>query len=211
MSDYVNGKAGAREDLCRFLAVCYYEPSTDFTDAHLFDSILAAASAIHPDLAECARKLGKEFFAQDMETLLVDHTALFVGPSQPKAMPYGSFWQTEDQSTRHEAMMAVTDIYEHGGFELSEDVRDLPDHIAVELEFLYALIFAQNQAQLSGNETDLSAANALHRRFLDEHVGAWFNAFSAAVNSGAETAFYRELVDLTGRFVRMEAGLPRLH
>ena len=211
MTEYPNGKAGAREDLCRFLAVCYYEPCTDFTEEHLFDSILAAATAIHPDLAECARKLGKEFLAQDMETLLVDHTALFVGPSQPKAMPYGSFWQTDDQSTRHEAMMAVTDIYEHGGFELSDDVRDLPDHIAIELEFLYALIFAQNQAQLSGNADDLSAANTLHRRFLDEHIGAWFDSFSAAVNSGAETAFYRELVDLTGRFAQMERESQRLH
>jgi TorA maturation chaperone TorD len=211
MSEYINGKAGAREDLCRFLAACYYEPTTDFAEEHLFDSMLAAASAIHPDLAECARKLGKEFVAQDMETLLIDHTALFIGPSQPKAMPYGSFWQTDDQSMRHDAMMAVVDIYEQGGFEVSEDVRDFPDHIAVELEFLYALIFAQNQAQLSGNVDDLSAANALHRRFLDEHLCAWFDAFSTAVHSGAETAFYRELVDLTGRFARMEAELPRLH
>jgi TorA maturation chaperone TorD len=210
MSDYVNGKAGAREDLCRFLAACYYEPSTDFTEEHLFDSILAAARAIHPDLAECARKLGKEFVAQDMETLLVDHTALFIGPSQPRAMPYGSFWQTADQSMRHDATMAVLDIYEQGGFEVSEDVRDFPDHIAVELEFLYALMFAQNQAQLTGNAEELLATNTLHRRFLDEHLGAWFGAFSAAVNAGAETTFYRELVDLTGRFLRMEAELPRL-
>jgi TorA maturation chaperone TorD len=108
-------------------------------------------------------------------------------------------------------MMAVTDIYEQGGFELSDDVRDFPDHVAIELEFLYTLIFAQNRAQLSGNADDLLAANALHRRFLDEHLDAWFDAFSAAVKAGAETAFYRELADLTGRFVRMEAGLARQH
>lgn len=209
MSDYVNGKAGAREDLCRFLSACYYQPSTDFSEERLFDSLYAAASAIHPDLAECARKVGEAFAAQDMQTLLIDYTRLFIGPSQPVAMPYASFWLTEDQSMRHDATIAVLDFYEQGGFEVSEDFRELPDHVAVELEFLYLLTFSQNQAQLSGDMDDLSAVEALRRRFLGEHLGVWFGAFATAVNSGAGTAFYRELAGLTGRFVRMEADLPR--
>ena len=210
MTDYVDGKAGAREDLCRFLAACYCEPSLDFSEEHLFDSMLAAAAAIHPDLAESARKLGAEFVAQDMETLLVDYTALFIGPAQPRAMPYASFWLTDDQSMRHEATMAVLDFYEQGGFDVSEEIHELPDHIAVELEFLYLLIFALNQAQLCGNMDDLAAANALHRHFAVEHLAAWIGAFAGAVKSGAETAFYGELAELTRRFVQMEVELlPR--
>lgn len=211
MTDYANGKAGAREDLCRFLSACYYEPSTDFSEEHVFDSMLAAATAIDPDLAESARKLGAAFVAQDMETLLVDHTALFIGPGQPRAMPYASFWLTDDQSLRHEATTAVLDFYEEGGFDVSEDLHELPDHVAVELEFLYLLIFAQNQAQLGGDTEELSAANALHRRFAVEHLGVWVGSFADAVKAGTATAFYRELADLTGKFVRMEADLGRLH
>ncbi len=209
MTDYVNGKAGAREDLCRFLAACYCEPSTDFSEERLFDSMLAAATALDPDLAESARKLGAEFVAQDMQTLLVDYTALFIGPAQPRAMPYASFWLTDDQSMRHEATMAVQDFYEQGGFDVSEEIHELPDHVAVELEFLYLLIFAQNQAQLGGNTDELSAAKALHRRFAVEHLGAWVGRFADAVKAGAETAFYRELAELTRRFVQMEADLLR--
>ncbi|MCX7165641.1 MAG: molecular chaperone TorD family protein [Rhodocyclales bacterium] len=211
MTDHVNGKAGAREDLCRFLAACYYEPSTDFSEEHLFDSMLAAANAIDPELAESARKLGAAFVAQDVETLLVDHTALFIGPSQPRAMPYASFWLTDDQSMRHEATLAVLDFYEQGGFDVREDLHELPDHIAVELEFLYLLIFARNQAQLSGNMDDLAAANALHRRFVVEHLNAWLGDFANAVKAGSGTAFYRELAGLTERFVRIEADLVPLH
>jgi TorA maturation chaperone TorD len=211
MTDYVNGKAGAREDLCRFLSACYCEPSTDFSEEHLFDSMLTAAAAIHPDLAESARKLGAEFVAQDMETLLVDYTALFIGPSQPRAMPYASFWLTDDQSMRHEATTAVLDFYEQGGFDVSEEVHELPDHVAVELEFLYLLIFAQNQAQLGGNAEDLAAANVLHRRFAAEHLNAWLSHFATAVKAGSGTAFYRELAELTEKFVRMEADLQPLN
>lgn len=211
MTDYVNGKAGAREDLCRFLSACYYEPSTDFSEEHLFDSMLAAASALDPDLAESARKLGVAFVAQDMQALLVDYTALFIGPGQPKAMPYASFWLTDDQSMRHEATTAVLDFYEQGGFDVSDELHELPDHVAVELEFLYALIFAQNQAQLGGNAVDLAAANVLHRRFAAEHLNAWLGDFATAVKAGTGTAFYRELAELTGKFVRMEADLQHLN
>ena len=211
MTDHVNGKAGARADLCRFLSACYYEPNTDFSEEHLFDSMLAAASAIDPDLAARARKLGAAFMAQDMETLLVDHTALFIGPAQPRAMPYASFWLTDDQSMRHEATMAVLDLYERGGFDVSEDLHELPDHIAVELEFLYLLIFAQNQAQLGGNAEEQSSANVLHRRFAVEHLGTWVGPFAAAVNAGAETAFYKELAGFTERFVRIEASLQNFN
>jgi TorA maturation chaperone TorD len=206
MVDYVNGKAGAREDLCRFLSACYYEPTADFSEEHLFESMYAAASAIDPELAESARKLGAAFVAQDLQTLLVDYTALFIGPSQPKAMPYASFWLTDDQSMRHDATMAVLAFYEQGGFDVDEEIHELPDHVAIELEFFYLLIFAINQAQLSGEMDEFAAANALHGRFLREHLGVWISDFLTATKSGAETDFYRELADLTWRFVQMEAG-----
>jgi TorA maturation chaperone TorD len=205
MTEYATGTAGAREDFCRFLAACYYEPTTDFLEEHLFDSMRVAAAAIHPDLAERARNLGEAFLAQDLQTLLVDYTRLFIGPSQPAAMPYASFWLTSDPSQRHEATVAVLDLYEQGGFDISDDFRELPDHVAAELEFLYLLVFSQNQAQADGDAEQLSAANALHRRFVVEHLGAWVGAFTDMLKAGAGTAFYRELAGLTASLVRIEA------
>ena len=35
----------AREDLCRFLAACYYQPGPEFAEEKVFDSMLAAANA----------------------------------------------------------------------------------------------------------------------------------------------------------------------
>ncbi|MDO8787931.1 MAG: molecular chaperone TorD family protein [Sulfuritalea sp.] len=209
MTRNITDGIAAREDLCRFLAACYYEPGTEFSEEHLFESMVAAARAIDPDLAESARKLGDAFVAQDLQTLLVDYTRLFIGPSQPAAMPYASFWLTDDPSMRHEAMMGVLDFYEQGGFDVSDDFRELVDHVAAELEFLYLLIFSQHQAQLGGNADELSTANALHHRFVAEHLSAWLGRFADAVRSGADTEFYRELARFTERFVRVEADLLR--
>ena len=84
------------------------------------------------------------------QTLLVDYTRLFLGPPQPLARPHGSFWLTGETTLMQDATMAVLDLYQEGGFELDDEFREVPDHVAVELEFLYLLIFKRNEAQRAG-------------------------------------------------------------
>lgn len=100
--------------------------------------------------------------------------------------------------------MAVLGIYREGGFDLSEDFRELPDHIAAELEFLYLLIHRENAVQRESDLDALAATEALRKRFLADHVGSWVGRFSAAVTDGAKTGYYRALGDLTQRFVALE-------
>ncbi len=102
--------------------------------------------------------------------------------------------------------MAVLELYGEAGFELAEDFRELPDHIAAELEFLYLLIYRQNEARRNDDPKALTAMAGLRKRFLDEHLGSWVGPFTAAVKAGAQSGFYRELAELTDRFVMMEAS-----
>ena len=102
--------------------------------------------------------------------------------------------------------MAVLELYHEGGFEVDDDFRELPDHIAIELEFLYLLIFRENQARQANEPESLASVAVLQRRFLNEHLGTWIAPFTAAVRAGARSDFYRELAELTDRFVRMETG-----
>ena len=211
MSNYDPDEATAREDLCRFLSACYYEPSGAFAEEHLFDSMLTAATCLHPDLVAHARKLGEAFAAQDLETLLVDYTRLFLGPIDTLASPYGSRWTHAPAQTEDNLPLAVLDLYSEGGFETDAEFVDLPDHVAVELEFLYLLNFNKNRAAQAGRFDEADATETLKQRFLAEHLGSWIAPFSMAVQAGAETAFYRELAALTERFVRMESGASSAH
>lgn len=206
MPDFDQDPAAAREDLCRFLSACFYEPGPEFAEERVFDSMLDAARRIDPALADLARKLGGDFAAQDVQTLLVDYAQLFVGPAQPLARPDGSGWLSAEDSA-----MEVLELYSQGGFELDDEIRDVPDHVAVELEFLHLLIFKQNEAQRAGLEEVLASWKELQALFLAGHLGAWIGPFAAAVKAHAQTAFYRDLADLAERFVRMEAGLPATH
>lgn len=211
MSDYAPDEATARADLCRFLSACYYEPAPEFAEEKLFDSMLVAARRIDPDLAEHARKLSEAFAKQDLQTLLVDYTRLFLGPLQALASPYGSSWLSAPAQTEDNPPPAVLGLYSEGGFECDAEFMELPDHVAVELEFLYLLIFTKNQAVKAGKMDDVSATELLQQRFLGEHLGVWSEPFTAAVVVGAETAFYRELAEFTERFVRMESAAATVH
>jgi putative dimethyl sulfoxide reductase chaperone len=183
----------ARADLYRFLAACYYQPAPEFVEERLFDSMAAAAARIDPDLARCARRLGEAFGDETLENLLIDYTRLFLGPGEAFAKPYGAVWMSGESLLMQESTMAVLAMYAEAGFDIDENFRELPDHIAAELEFLFILTY-------------LDTAESLRRRFLGQQLGRWARPFTDAVKEGAETAFYRELAELTERAVAMEAG-----
>jgi TorA maturation chaperone TorD len=206
MPDDVQETGTAREDLCRFLAACYYQPGPEFAEEKVFDSMRDAATSIHPELAAHARRLGVEFSAAGPDRLLLDYTRLFLGPNHIIANPYGSAWLSGEKTLMQDSTLAVEELYAEGGFELDENFRDLPDHIATELEFLYLLIYRENEARRNDDPQALAEMAGLRKRFLDEHLGSWVGPFTAAVRAGAQSGFYRELAALTDRFVRMEAS-----
>jgi TorA maturation chaperone TorD len=113
-------------------------------------------------------------------------------------------WLEADSGLMQESTSAVQALYEEGGFEIAGDFRELPDHVAAELEFLYLLIHRRNQAQQSADAAALANVEGLRRRFLAQHLGRWISPFATAVKTGAQEPFYRELADLTERFVAEE-------
>ncbi len=198
-----NDSGAAPADLWRFLAACYYEPTPLFSEERMFDSMAAAAQQVDPALAAQARALGEAFAAEPLDALLVDYTRLFLGPPQALAKPYASIWLGPDGGVMQDSTMEVLKFYREGGFDLDEEFRDLPDHIAAELEFLYLLTSEEMQAE---NADARAAPAGLRQRFLDQHLCVWVRPFTTTVQAAAETAFYRELAALTARLVAKEAG-----
>jgi TorA maturation chaperone TorD len=199
------GRDAARADLARLLAACYYEPGAALAEERVCELIVAAATIVDPALTAPARRLADAFSAASLEALLVDYARLFLGPVKALAQPYGSVWLETDGGLMQGSTVAVAALYAEGGFEIADEFRDLPDHVAAELEFLYLLLFKLAQARVSGDGAAASTVDALRRRFLEEHLGVWIGRFGAAVTAGAQTDFYRALAALTERFVALEA------
>ena len=194
----------AREDICRLLAACYYQPEAHLTEEDVFGSLARAAGRLDPVLAEAARRLAAGFAAETLQELLLDYTRLFLGPMDILAKPYGSVWLEGEKVVMGDSTMAVLALYREGGFELDENFREVPDHIAAELEFLYLLLFQESEARRGGDAEGLAKAAGLKRRFLQNHLGRWVTPFTAAMKSGADTDFYKTLAELTVLFVQTE-------
>jgi len=194
----------ARAGFSRLLAACFYEPGAEFVEEKVFESMATAAECFDRSLAEQAGRLAKAFEGEDPQELLVDYTRLFLGPIEAPARPYGSVWLDDRQILMQESTQGVIALYEEGGFEIDEDFRDLPDHVAAELEFMYLLLFRQAEALRNDDAQARQRFAGLQRRLLDEHLGRWVAPFAAATGAAAQTAFYRELAGLTDAFVGME-------
>lgn len=195
----------AREDLCRLIAACYYEPEPAFAEEGLFDHLLAAACQVDEALIPEAQAMKEAFRATSAQDLLLDYTRLFLGPMHVLAKPYGSAWLDQEMDLMNDSTLALLELHKEAGFEMDEEFRDLPDHIAAELEFLYLLIFHTNEAIRLGDTTQLGETRDLRQRFLAQHLGAWVVPFTAALHSHAQTDFYRHLAGMTEKFVLHEA------
>ena len=189
----------AKADCYRLLSACYYEPEDAFQKEGLFTQLEAALSTCAPELSVDAAAMGACFQATGQDDLLLDYTRLFLGPVDIRAKPYGSIYLDGDNEVMGESTLEVQKFYQEGGFQVEEAFDEMPDHAAVELEFLFLLnARLGNGFNEPGDDTRLAA---LTGRFLTEHLGQWIVPFTNDMRNGAETEFYERLSELTCRFV----------
>jgi TorA maturation chaperone TorD len=203
MSNLDFDRAAALADMCRLLTACYYEPGPEFAEEKIFDSLAEAAGRIDPLLVTHALQLKTAFESESHDNLLVDYSRLFLGPGGILALPYESAWLEKDSNSSIDATQLLLELFEDGGFEMDTEFKDLPDHLAVELEFLYTLLFRIAAAIQTGDQRAMDSALALRWSLLEQHLGRWIEDFQKAVHAGAGCRFYRELVDLTVLFVSL--------
>jgi TorA maturation chaperone TorD len=136
-----------------------------------------------------------------MDALKIDYSRLFVGPYELLAPPYGSVY-LEGNRLMGESTADVGGLYGQEGLHVS--LKDAPDHICIELEFMYFLILKGIEAI---QDTDREAACSYRQKqkaFLNTHLGAWVSAFADRVRANAQTDFYSTLGRLTGSFVQKD-------
>lgn len=182
----------ARADVYRLLSACFYEPEEAFVEEDIFGQLKTALTTLAPDRVDEAAAMNDAFRNVEAETLMLDYTRLFLGPFNILAKPYGSIYLDGETVVMGDSTIKVLDFYREGGFEIADDFREVPDHVALELEFLYLLTL-----RLS---TDAEVAS-LKRRFLEEHLGQWVVEFADAMRNGAGTDFYKQLAHMTQRVV----------
>jgi TorA maturation chaperone TorD len=124
--------------------------------------------------------------AKQLEALQSEYVRLFINalPETP-CPPYGSFYL--EGTLMGISTLEVKDLYAAYGFHTDE----MPDHIAVELEFLALLGTASKQEEEVGESLD----------FLLGRLRSWTPAFFEQVDKNDRVGFFRELSKSAGRLL----------
>jgi TorA maturation chaperone TorD len=190
----------AKADVYRLLSACFYQPEEAFLEENIFTQLKNAMALVCPQKIPETVSLETFFRDTEMETLQLDYSRLFLGPFEIPAKPYGSVYLDGEKIVMGDSTMRALDLYREGGFEVNSDFQEMPDHIAVELEFLYLLSFRQAQA-LEEDSDERHRLLELKKKFLEEHPGRWIGSLAEAMRQNSGTAFYKGLADLTEQII----------
>jgi TorA maturation chaperone TorD len=136
--------------------------------------------------------------------LQAEYTRLFIGPFHVPASPYESVYSAGAEGrVMGEAALRVREMYLSEGLDLSDSIRDLPDHLIAEMEFMAYL--AEEEAAAWGENAGRTVFYLVKQEaFLDEHLQQWIPKFSAAVCANARNEFYRHIAKVTERIVSLD-------
>ncbi len=193
-----------REDIYRLLAACYYSPSTEFIEEKCCATLATLLEPVAPDAAKYAADAAVAGGKIELEPLAVEHARLFIGPFQLVAPPYGSIYLDETKTVMGDSTAKVAAFYHNCGLHLAEDFHELPDHFAVELEFMSFLAFKQREAEVSGDSNEVARITSLQQEFLGRFLMPWLEPFTSAIITDAEAPFYQAIARCTAAFINAD-------
>lgn len=190
----------ARQETYKGFAECYYLPDHDLVKK--IESMEHQLKMLASEALPYVVKMRDEVEEPDcLEMLQIEFSKLFIGPYSLLAPPYGSVYLEGERRVMGNSTMDVIARFEDVGLAISDSFKDVPDHIAAELEFMYFLVFKYIEA-IKGEAYDVVDKNLNKQRiFLKEHLGIWISDFTQTVSSHAQTDFYRNLAIATRIFI----------
>jgi len=191
-----------RAESYRLLAACFYTPDDIWLNqGSLFKDLTGALQPVCPKAADFALQMGKTAAQYGVQELAIEYAKLFVGPYELLAPPYGSVYLDQGKRVMGDSTMTVIKMYQEYGLKIADDFKEMPDHIAVELEFMYYLIYKEIEAvQQAEHEEALSFIEA-QQRFISSFLGKFVFSFCEKVKEGTTSEFYRALADCVLTFV----------
>lgn len=207
--------AAARGQLYGFLASAFLRPPTARSVSPILDDTV---------LRQLAEKFGADAvgelerfrlgFDGGWDGLDQEYQSLFTVPLGRYVTPYEAVYRDErvvDGEVVGGLLMgpstlAVKAIYRDAGVEVADDVRELPDHIGLELGCMQVLCDAEARAREEGDGSAVERAQALQRRLLREHIQQWTPRLCGRIRANAPGPFYRGIAALTEAFLGQEAG-----
>lgn len=108
--------------------------------------------------------------------------------------PYESFYTRDDAMIESGGENPVYDFYERFNFVVEKDKARVvsPDHIAIEMEFMYMLINAEFKALENSDFQAADEYQMIQKEFLEKHLLKCAPLYLINVKNEAQTPFYHD-------------------
>jgi len=190
----INSTTDGRSSIYHILSRSFTRPGDDYRElATALDQVLR--------FLDIPSDMGKDEL--DRLKLEVEYNRLFVGPGRLRCPPYESVHrkdrnELETGLVMGPSTMEVKRIYSEVGWEVNRELKDLPDHIAVELEFMHLL------CEKELGSSDSGVWRKKEAEFVGAHLAPWAVGFADCVENTSTSPFYRSAARLLREFIRDE-------
>jgi len=195
-------RTAARSQLYLLLRLAFAFPDAEFFDAVRdgdFAVRLAELCAHLPYDVMAKATLGLGSPGSDYAGFEAEYIRLFdVGAAGPPCPLYGGVYIGD----RMKVMEDATRFYNFFYLRLSPQVRELPDHITTELEFMHYLTYREAEVRMQG--ADPTSLLRAERDFLARHLCRWLPRLQERLASKEAIPFFPALVDFTLAFLRAD-------
>ena len=129
----------------------------------------------------------------------VDFTNLFL----MHLVPYESFYTRDDQMIESGGDNPVLALYNSFDFRVELDKARVvsPDHIGVELEFMYMLSVALDKAYEASDELGVKEILQVQKGFMQDHLLNWSPMFLINMKKESRTPLYHDGAELALEFL----------
>jgi TorA maturation chaperone TorD len=180
----------ARTALYNFFARVFGEPPTP--------DLLAALQEMFPNLTPVVT----------LETLQQEYTSLLVGPGDHYAPPYASIYLHPSQNGKAylwgPEASAVEELYRAAGLEIAPGQSRVPDHLALELQFLHHLCACEANSDIHGQPEETAHWRRQQQTFLQEHLLPWLPRFVEKLKQAQPRPFYGAVGEIVLGFLQTE-------
>jgi len=193
----------AEADIYRLLSLCFAYP-----DRETRETIHSLAVEMGEAIGSLPFDIHREFlsFMDSLKGLPLgemegEYTELFM--TRMLCSPY----ETAYGRGGLDKVRILSDIggfYKAFGLSISDKDSDMPDHIAIEMEFLGLLSIKEAYGLEQGLKEMVDVCASAKRIFLEDHLGRWTAAFCRNLSERTTKDFYRSIALLTSRFIEGE-------
>lgn len=202
-------RALARSTVYRFLGLMFSYPSKANAQA-IMDALpyaRAGVDLIDDDVADQFSLLEKALQGVQHRGLEVSYQRVFTLTYSEDCPAYETAFSANHIFQQASQQADIAGFYR--AFAV-EPQNERPDHLGIELEFLYLLTLKEGLARSGAKKSDVDVCRQAQRRFVKDHLGRWASLIADRVEVSGKGTAYAVAARLLTLFIKAEERYLRL-